>query len=91
VFTGIFITEKGSGKSYSSFEKTKVKFRKLSRKEIDFYVISGSPMDKAGAYGIQDDFGSTFITGIEGDFFNVVGLPIVQTYMGLKKFLNLGV
>ena len=68
----------------------KVKFRKLNIKEISFYVNSGSPADKAGAYGIQDDFGSTFVEKITGDYSNVVGLPIVKTYLGLKKMLQLG-
>ena len=63
-------------------------FRKLLSKEIDRYIASGSPMDKAGAYGIQDDYGSTFVERINGDYFNVVGLPIVKTYLGLKHFLR---
>lgn len=89
VYTGIVITEPKSNFRYSAFEKTGVKFRNLSEKEIKFYVSGGSPMDKAGAYGIQDDFGSTFVEKINGDYFNVVGLPIVKTYTGLKKILNL--
>jgi len=91
VYTGVTILpaySEGKG-SYSTFERTCVKFRKLTAKEINSYVCSRSPMDKAGAYGIQDDFGCTFVEKIEGDFFNVVGLPILKTYRGLKKFIKL--
>lgn len=55
--------------------ETKVTFRDLSHEEIWHYIKSGSPLDKAGAYGIQD-FGSVFVEGIKGDYFNVVGLPV---------------
>ncbi len=55
--------------------ETEVTFRNLSDEEILYYIKSGSPLDKAGAYGIQD-FGSVFVEGIKGDYFNVVGLPI---------------
>ncbi len=85
VFTGIAIVDGYSGTRIVTHEVTKVKFRNISKKEIDFYVSGGSPMDKAGAYGIQDDLGSTFAEKITGDYFNVVGLPIVKTYMALKK------
>jgi septum formation protein len=47
--------------------------------------MGGSPMDKAGAYGIQDDFGLKYITQIEGDYYNVVGLPVARLYQELKK------
>ena len=91
VYTGISIIDSTKNKVYKTFEKTIVKFRNLNNSEIKFYVNSGSPMDKAGAYGIQDDFGSTFVEKINGDYFNVVGLPIVKTYLGLKKFLPLSI
>lgn len=89
VYTGLYITNTVNGNEFSAYEKTKVFFRKLSRKEIDFYVRSGSPMDKAGGYGIQDDFGSTFVASFNGDFFNIVGLPIVKTYLGFQKIIGL--
>ncbi len=89
VITGIAVLDKAKNRSYKTFETTLVTFRRLSKSEIDFYVRSGSPLDKAGAYGIQDDFGSTFVKRIEGDYFNVVGLPIVKTYLALKKALDL--
>ncbi len=89
VYTGIAILDSEKKKSFVDYEVTKVRFRVLTKNEIDYYVKSESPMDKAGAYGIQDDFGSTFVNKIRGDYFNVVGLPVVKTYLGLKKILNL--
>ena len=91
VFTGVSILNSSENKRITFYDVTKVTFRKLSNKEIDFYVQTGSPMDKAGAYGIQDDLGSTFVSVINGDFFNVVGLPVIKTYLGLKKFIDFGV
>jgi septum formation protein len=90
VYTGLTFIDTYENHSADDYEVTKVKFRNMSDEEIDFYIKSGSPMDKAGAYGIQDDFGSTFVESIKGDYFNVVGLPIVKTYLHLKEFLNLG-
>jgi septum formation protein len=88
VYTGLAIIDLEQKKLFVTYEKTKVKFRGLSDKEIRYYIKTGSPMDKAGAYGIQDDLGSTFVEKITGDYFNVVGLPIVKTYLGLKKFMG---
>ncbi len=88
VYTGIAISDNIINKGYSSYEVTKVKFRKLSSREINFYVDSGAAMDKAGAYGIQDDFSCTFVQKITGDYFNIVGLPLLKTYMGLKKIIG---
>ena len=89
VFTGLAMIDKRKQFIYRTFEITFVKFRKLTGKEIAFYTSTGSPLDKAGAYGIQDDFGSTFVERIRGDYFNVVGLPILKTYLGLEKHLGL--
>ncbi|RPI18799.1 MAG: septum formation protein Maf [Ignavibacteriae bacterium] len=89
VFTGIAFIDTKTNRIVEDFEVTKVRFRNMSDSEIDFYVKSGSPMDKAGAYGIQDDFGSTFVESINGDYFNIVGLPVVKTYLHLKELLNL--
>jgi septum formation protein len=89
VYTGIAIINNDKGVKFTDYELSRVRFRKLEDKEILFYIKSGSPMDKAGAYGIQDDFGSTFVRKINGDYFNVVGLPIVKTYLGLKQILNI--
>ncbi len=89
VYTGLVVFDTSSDKLYKSFEVTSVKFRKIPLREINFYVNTGSPMDKAGAYGIQDDFGSTFVEKISGDYFNVVGLPVFRLYSALTGFINL--
>jgi septum formation protein len=54
--------------------------------EIEEYVEGGSPLDKAGAYGIQDDYGAVFVTRIEGCFYNVVGLPLSRFHTALQEF-----
>jgi len=69
----------------SLFGKTKVTFSTLTESEIKHYITTGSPMDKAGAYGIQDDYGSLFIKKIEGDYYNVVGFPVNAFYQTLKS------
>lgn len=66
-------------------EMTSVYFSHLGQKQIDDYIATGSPMDKSGSYGIQDDWGATFVEKIEGDFYTVVGLPINKLYYQLKK------
>ena len=85
VYTGFAIYNSKNDNLISDYEKTIVKFRKISIKEIEEYVNSGSPMDKAGAYGIQDDFGAVFIEGINGCYNNVVGLPLTKVYQALMK------
>ena len=75
VYTGYCVVDCKSGISVAKSEKTFVTFRNLSDEEINAYIQSGEPMDKAGAYGIQT-LGSKFIRKIEGDYFNVVGLPV---------------
>lgn len=66
-------------------EKTKVTFAALELQEINYYVQSGIPMDKAGSYGIQDDWGALFVKEIEGDYNNVVGFPLHSFYQTVKK------
>lgn len=77
VYSGVAVARTRDGKIESVYEKTVVRFRALSKKEIDAYIQSGEPMDKAGAYGIQG-LGALLIEGIEGDYFNVVGLPVCR-------------
>jgi septum formation protein len=88
VITGICIARNLSGKTayLSDFEKTDVTFRNLEKKEIIEYINTGSPMDKAGAYGIQDDFGAVFVSKINGCYYNIVGLPLHLLYLKLLEF-----
>ncbi|HEX3072894.1 MAG TPA: Maf family protein [Ignavibacteriales bacterium] len=85
VFTGFALYNSKTGKKIVDHERTKVTFRKLDDNEIDEYIKSGSPMDKAGAYGIQDDYGAVFIEKISGCYYNVVGLPLARLYKRLKE------
>lgn len=90
VYTGVsFVKTSNDGKiteKHSFYEETKVSFSKLSQAEIEKYVATGSPLDKAGAYGIQDDWGSVFVNRIEGDYYNVVGFPLNRFYNEIKHF-----
>jgi septum formation protein len=87
VVTGFAVYNSDTDKTYPGYERTSVKFRKLEDDEIDEYIKSGSPMDKAGAYGIQDDYGAVFIKRIDGCYYNVVGLPLAKVYCTLLKAL----
>ena len=82
VYTGV--TVRKGDKILSKAECTNVKFRKLSGSEIDAYIATGEPMDKAGAYGIQG-VACLFVEGIEGDFFYVLGLPVCRLGKMLKE------
>ena len=77
VFTGVTILSQKGERSF--YKETKVKFCELSDGEIRDYIKTGECSDKAGAYGIQG-FGSRFVEGITGDYFNVVGLPVSALY-----------
>jgi septum formation protein len=88
VYTAFALVDSRTLRRVVRLEKTKVWFRKLSHQEIDEYVRSGSPMDKAGAYGIQDDYGAVFVSRVEGCFYTVVGFPLAQFYVTLRKFLR---
>jgi len=79
VLTGIFLLRLPDGVTRSAVESTSVTFAPLDRKEIETYVASGEPLDKAGAYGIQGRAGR-FIPRIEGCYFNVVGLPLARLH-----------
>lgn len=89
VYTGFAIIDTETGTEISDFECTKVKFKDLTKDEILAYIRSGEPMDKAGAYGIQE-LGALFIEGIEGDYFNVVGLPLCKLGKILKERFSFG-
>ena len=90
VFTGFSLIEMPSWRTVTRFERTQVWFRKLATEEILAYVKSGSPMDKAGGYGIQDDFGAVFVNRVDGDFYNVVGLPLSNFYCTFTEFVKNG-
>ena len=79
VLTGVAIINPETSKTIVAHEETEVKFAAMSDEEIDWYVKTGEPMDKAGAYAIQG-LGARFIDEVRGDFFNVVGLPIRLVY-----------
>ena len=85
VITGVTLRSAVRTKSFSSHSK--VYFRALSQEEIEYYVDTYSPMDKAGAYGIQEWIGYVGIEGIEGSFYNVMGLPIQRVYCELNEFV----
>ena len=89
VFTGVTVMSREGEKvqTVTFHESTQVSFYPMSDKEIEEYVLDGEPMDKAGAYGIQGK-GAVFIREIQGDYNNVVGLPVARLYQELK---NMGI
>ncbi|HWQ02922.1 MAG TPA: Maf family protein [Candidatus Nitrosotenuis sp.] len=84
VITGICLLRLPDGAARSEHEVTRVTFAPLSDAEIEAYVASGEPFDKAGGYAIQG-LGGRFITRIEGCYFNVVGLPLAKVYQTLRE------
>ena len=82
VYTGVTVLR--GGETLCRAEETRVRFRALSEGEIARYIASGEPMDKAGAYGAQG-LASLFVEGLEGDFFNVMGLPLCLLGQMLKE------
>lgn len=84
VITGVCL--RSSNKKVSFSETTKVTFRKLEKAEIEHYIQNYKPFDKAGAYGIQEWIGMVGIEKIEGDFYNVMGLPLHKLYKHLLSF-----
>jgi septum formation protein len=84
VVTGVTILYQGKAETFSSVAE--VKFYPLSEKEIDEYIATNEPMDKAGAYAIQGD-AAKFIQSIHGDYYTIVGLPVAELYHRLKKYL----
>lgn len=85
VLTGWAIVDAASGQEVAGCGKADVTFRTLDDEEIAAYVATGSPLDKAGSYGIQDDLGAVFIQQIQGDYYTVVGLPLAQVYCALRQ------
>lgn len=86
VVTGVTIRGRERVETFSA--QTRVWFRRLDDDEIEYYVDTFRPYDKAGAYGIQEWIGYVAIERIEGSFYNVMGLPIQQLYKNLKTFIR---
>jgi len=86
VHTGFALFDRPSNLRFSAVESTSVTFRALPLDEIEEYVHGGSPMDKAGAYGIQDDYGAVFVRKIDGCYYNVMGFPLSRFYESLQEF-----
>lgn len=84
VITGVCITTLDRKIAMST--KTEVKFAELSKEDIEYYVETYSPLDKAGAYGIQEWIGCIAVEWIKGSYYNVMGLPVHQLYKELKNF-----
>lgn len=84
VITGVTIATRVKRTSFTSM--TKVTFAELSREEAEYYVYSCNPLDKAGAYGIQEWIGAVAVERIDGSFYNVMGLPVNRLYHELKNW-----
>lgn len=84
VLTGVALVRVGDARLTVAHEVTQVRFAELSTAEIDWYVSTGEPLDKAGAYGIQGR-AAPFIEGIQGDYFNIVGLPMRLVYKLIRE------
>ena len=85
VFTGVCGLDAETGRSETRTVRTGVTFRALSPGEIDAYIATGEPMDKAGAYAIQGDAGA-FVSALDGELENVIGFPVVEVGKMLKDF-----
>ena len=90
VFTGLSVIDNKGNKVVSGYECTKVTFRQLNNYEITQYIKTGEPMDKAGSYGIQN-IGSLFVSKIDGDYFNVVGLPVAKLALVLRDEFGIAI
>lgn len=87
VTTGVTITTRERQTSFSVV--TNVTFKQLSTDEIEYYVQNYHPMDKAGAYGIQEWIGYIGVTALEGSYFNVMGLPVQRIYEAIRTYIEL--
>mgnify|MGYP000846955494 CR=1 FL=1 len=85
IITGVTIRTKD--KKISFYDVTKVQFYKLKPDEIEYYIKEYKPFDKAGSYGIQEWIGCIGIKNMEGDYYNVMGLPIHKLYRELQQFI----
>jgi septum formation protein len=84
VMTGVALYDAATRREVADYDKTLVRFAQLSDKEIDWYVNTGEPMDKAGSYAIQER-GAMFVEEIAGNYHNVVGLPVTLLYRLSKR------
>lgn len=90
VFTGVslvFSSKEGKHGEYSFFEETKVSFYPLDDEDIDRYIATGDVFDKAGSYGIQSG-AAVFVRSMDGDFYNVMGLPVARLLQELKQLMQ---
>ena len=87
VYTAVCFADK-NGELETWVDCTKVTFNTLSEEDIDYYVSKYRPLDKAGAYGVQEWIGYVGVTRMEGSYFNVMGFPICHVYERLKKYLR---
>ena len=83
VYTGVCVVRSDDAKAVASCVKTEVYFRNLSDEEIEYYVDTYKPFDKAGGYGIQE-YAGVFVESIDGDYFNIVGLPVCKLNQIIK-------
>lgn len=86
VITAVGFLKKGKWDSLCCCSE--VQFSTLNPKDIEAYIATGSPLDKAGAYGIQDSFGMRFIKSIQGSYTNIIGLPVAQVYEKLEEIIK---
>ncbi len=84
VFTGLAVYDRASGKRYQVLVKTKVRFKKLTPQEMDWILHMDDPLDKAGGYAFQGVAG-LFVESIEGNFYNIIGLPIPHVVELLRR------
>lgn len=85
VYTGLALHHADTDRAVVTGQATDVTFGALDKAEIEAYVATKSPMDKAGGYGIQDHTAPLFIDHLEGDYYNVVGLPLRRLYLTVRK------
>lgn len=84
VYTGVIVWDKKTGVRYEIVEESAVYFKELEDEDIERYINTGDAKDKAGAYGVQTE-GAVLVERIEGDFYNIVGMPVSKLYDVLKE------